>query len=243
MNGFPFGGVEKESNGKPTSKSYEGDFDEIEVSESINATLIKSDLEKVVIHAPSDVIDYIVVENKGGKLSIYVESNIRLSMKNIRADIYAKDFTSLEANSSATINLKDKFVQEKVEISASSSGSVFGSLEANDLKIESNSSGEFSGKIWAINLDMEASSSGSISVSGNSKNGKLEANSSGSISAQNLEIQNLEAESSSSGSITANVTQTLNAEANSSGSITISTKGNLAHQIINKSTGGSVTIN
>jgi hypothetical protein len=55
-------------NGVITEKTYDGDIDQIKVSTSIDAEVIKSDTEKVVISAPSDIMDNIKVDKNGGVL-------------------------------------------------------------------------------------------------------------------------------------------------------------------------------
>lgn len=45
-------------------KEFNNDFDAIEVSSGIDAEIIKSDAEKVVISAPADIMDKIDVEKK-----------------------------------------------------------------------------------------------------------------------------------------------------------------------------------
>jgi hypothetical protein len=57
-------------NGVITEKTYDGDIDQIKVSTSIDAEVIKSDTEKVVISAPSDIMDNIKVDKRWGFSSI-----------------------------------------------------------------------------------------------------------------------------------------------------------------------------
>lgn len=68
----------------------------------------------------------ILVENNGGDLHIHYKSGFRinLSTKNVKVKIFAKDFSSIKANSSADVIVKDKFTQDKMSIATSSSGSL-----------------------------------------------------------------------------------------------------------------------
>ena len=50
-----------EGTGPITDKTYFGNIDQIQVSTSINAEVVKSDTEKVVLSAPSDILEYIRV--------------------------------------------------------------------------------------------------------------------------------------------------------------------------------------
>jgi len=234
-----------EGTGPITDKTYSGNIDQIQVSTSINAEVVKSDTEKVVISAPSDIMEYIKVDNNGGKVRVYVNSGFgkSISTKNVKAKIYVKDFTQLSANSSADIKVNDTFTQDRIEVYASSSGSIdVSNLEANDFKIDVSSSGDFSGKIWAVNLNAYASSSGDVNIYGKAKNATLDANSSGDIKATDLMIENANLSASSSGNVTTSVSRSLTANASSSGDVTVYKKGNLEQSKIQKSSGGDVYI-
>ncbi|UOE40585.1 DUF2807 domain-containing protein [Chryseobacterium suipulveris] len=240
--GFPLNIVPKEGSGTIVQKEFEMDFDQIKVVQSISAEVVKADQEKVVISAPSDLMDDILVENNGGELYIHFKPGVNISTRNVSAKIFAKDFNALKASSSATIIVKDKFTQDRTDISVSSSGTVKGDLEANDLSIDVSSSGDFSGKIWAVNLNSEVTSSGDVNISGKAKNANLRASSSGTLNAKNVIAENADIQASSSGDVNLSVSNSLKASASSSGDIVVIKKGAL--NILNKSesSGGSVTV-
>lgn len=241
-NGFPFNLTPKEGTGIIKNKEYKMSFDEIKVAQSIDAEVVKASEEKVVVTAPSDILDDILVENNNGQLYIHFKPNLNISTRNISVKIFAKDFTSIKASSSATITVKDTFTQDKTDIVASSSGTVKGNLEANDLSIDVSSSGSFSGKIWAVNLDTQVSSSGDVIISGKTKNAKMKSSSSGTLNAKNVVAENAEVNASSSGDVSLSVSNQLNASASSSGDINIYKKGNLNVMSQKESSGGSVRI-
>lgn len=239
---FPGNFIPKEGKGPVTDKAYRVDFNEIRVAQSINADVIKADEEKVVISAPSDIMEDVLVENSGGKLYIHFKPGLNISSKNVSAKIYARDFSVIHASSSAFINVRDKFTQDATDIGVSSSGTIKGDFEANNLNIDVSSSGTYSGKIWAVNLEAEASSSGEISVSGKTKNANFSASSSGTVDAKNVIAENAELAASSSGDLILGVSNSVNAAASSSGDITVHRKGNLNIQSQKESSGGSITI-
>ena len=241
-NGFPYNVTPKAGTGIIKNKEYKMSFDEIRVAQSISAEVIKSDEEKVVITAPSDILDDILVENEGGNLYIHFKSGINISARNVAAKIFAKDFSSVKASSSASIVIKDKFTQDKMEIEASSSGDITGNLEANEMSIDVSSSGSFTGQIWAVNLKSEVNSSGDIDISGKAKNTDLSASSSGTLNAQKVLAENANIEASSSGDVSISVSNQLNASASSSGDINVTRKGNLNILSNKESSGGSVSI-
>lgn len=229
--------------GPKREKEFKGDFDEIEVSQAIDAEIIKSETERVVISAPENIINEILVDNSGGKLHIHYKPGIRvMNTSNVSAKIYTKDFTKLIANSAAKIAVKDKFVQEKTEIELSSAASITGDLEANNMELSVDSSSSFEGKIWAVDLDVDASSAASVSLSGKSKNATITSSSGSSISAENVVVENLKAEASSGASVEISATSKIDANASSGGSIDVHKKGNVASVNKEESSGGSVNV-
>ena len=236
--------VKNENHGPSQKREFKGTFNEIEISQAINAEIIKSDEERVVIIAPSNVIDDILVDRDGDKINIHYRSGIRVMNANrVEAKIYAKDFEKLKVGSAANVLVKDQFTQEKTEIEVTGSGEITGDFEANKLEIVASSSGSFTGKIWAIDLEIDASSAASIDIKGKAKNADLSSSSSASISAKQVLVEHLKAEASSGSDIDISVKTSVNAEASSAGSINITKQGNIS--IVNKqeSSGGSVTIN
>lgn len=234
--------VNKES-GPIQSKEFNGDFDEIQVSQAIEAEVIKSETEKVEISAPQDIMDEILVENDGGKLHIHYKPGIRvMNTHKVTAKIYAKDFKKLLADSAAKIEVKDKFTQEKTDIEVSSAGSISGNLEANDMDINISSSSSFTGKIWAINLDVESSSGSTLDISGKAKKADISASSGSSVSAKEVIADHVEADASSGANVQISAVSSVKAEASSGGSVDIIKKGELNSVSKEESSGGSVNI-
>lgn len=234
--------ISKES-GPIKQKEFNGDFDEIEVSQAIDAEIIKSETERVVISAPENIINEVLVDNNGGKLHIHYKPGIRvMNTNNVTAKIYTKDFTKLNANSAAKITVKDKFTQDKTSVEVSSAASISGDLEANDFDITTDSSSNFSGKIWAVDLDIEASSGASIDISGKTKNAEVSSSSGSSVSAAGVVADHVKAEASSGASVQMSAVSSVKAEASSGGSVDISKKGPLQSITKEESSGGSVSI-
>ncbi|MGE4514689.1 MAG: DUF2807 domain-containing protein [Chryseobacterium sp.] len=229
--------------GPMRQKEMTGNFDEIEVSQAIKAEIIKSDVEKVVISAPENIIDEVLVDFSGDKLYIHYKKGIRvMNNHNVSAKIYAKDFSKIEANSAAGITVKDKFVQDKMSIDVSSAASVDGNLEANDFEISTGSSSSFSGKIWAVDLNVDASSGSSLDLSGKAKKAEISSSSGSSISAKNVVADNLRVEASSGASVDISASSSIYAEASSGGSVSVYNKGNVTSVTKEESSGGSVSI-
>lgn len=189
-NGF-FRNNSKEVTGALVNKEFKGDFDEIKVTQAIEAELIKSDEEKVIINAPSGIMKDVLVENNDGKLHIHFKNNINFQgSHHVTAKIFVKDFSLLKVSSAAKVFSKDQFTQEKTTIDVSSSAKVDGYFEANDLKIETSSASDFDGKIWAVNLDTKSSSSSKIKAEGKAKNVVIQCSSAGSFEGEKVFAQN-----------------------------------------------------
>lgn len=237
-----FNFVPKEGKGAIENKEYNLDFDEISVAQSIRAEVVKADQEKVIVSAPSDILNDILMEKTGDKLYIHFKRGLNISTKNISVKIFAKDFSKIEASSSADIKVRDKFTQDETTIKVSSSGSISGDFEANDLEIDGSSSGSYSGKVWAVELDVDVSSSADVNISGKAKKADMDASSSGSIDANGVTAEFADLKASSSGSVSLSVSNTLSATANSGGSVEVTKKGNLQIISKNENSGGSVNV-
>lgn len=235
--------VSNKDHGPVKEREFNGDFDEIEVSQAIDAEIIKSDKERVVISAPANIINEILVDINGGKLHIHYKRGIRVMNSNkVTAKIYAKDFTKLIANSAAEIHVKDKFTQEKTDIEVSSAAKITGDLEANDFEISANSSANFSGKVWAVDLEVDASSAASIDLSGKAKNADLSSSSGSDISAKEVVADNVKADASSGASVEISAASKVEAEASSGGSVNVYKRGNVTNVSKQESSGGSVNV-
>ncbi len=240
--GSIFNLIPKEGKGPITEKSSTAEFDEIKVAQGISAEIIKADTEKVVIYAPSDIIDDILIENVGKQLYLHFKPGINLNTSRIKAKIYARDFSRIEASSSADILVKDKFTQEKTNIKVSSSGSLSGNLEANDMGIDVSSSGSTDVRIWAVNLNVEASSSASINLKGKAKTAIVDVSSSAGVYADQLQVEYANLKASSSGGIDIGVSTELKAVASSSGSINVKKYGNVNVVEQKESSSGSINV-
>lgn len=215
--------------GSATSKTYNLEFNTIEVNTGINAEVIKSDEDKVIITAPENLLDKVSVQSNHGNLKISFNQGFRIQMfssPKISATIYVKDLSGLKATSSAAITLRDRFTQEKMNIEANSSGEIFGDVQANQLDIKVSSSGSFKGKVWAVNGNLLASSSGDLNVSGEIKNITARSSSSGTIDAKELKAATGTVSASSSGDVSITISQSAVASASSSGDVVIYKNGN-----------------
>lgn len=232
----------KEGREKPVTKSYSGDFDEIRVSQSLDARIVKSNEEKVEVFAPADLQQYILVENDNGKLHVHLSNNVNISLKDVKIKIFANDFSKLSADSSSDVTLNEGFNFKKLTVEASSSADISGSVRADELDISTSSSAGFDGEVFGGDLKASANSSSGIDLKGKVNRAVFDASSSADITADKLEAKIVEAEASSSAGISASASESVSASATSSADITVYKKGTLRSQHVKESSSGSVTL-
>ncbi len=237
-------GPEEKLSGPAETREWKGDFESIDISSAIEAEIIKSDTERVVITAPRKLLEKVDVQNSGGQLSISMKPVSLLSLTRsdaVKAKIYATDFTELKVGSAASVDVKDKFLSENMRVAVSSSGELSGHLEANEFHLDVSSSGSVKGNIWAINLYCKASSTADIDVKGIAEKALIEASSAAKFDGEDFVAEAVEAEASSSGEIIIGVKNSLNAQANSAGTVQYKVIGNnLMSYKDEQNSGGSV---
>ncbi len=235
---------EEKVTGNSETKEWKGDFESIEITSAIDAEIIKSDVERVVITAPKNLLDKVEVQNAGGVLTIGMKTSSMFSLspvEGVKAKIYATDFNAIKVSSAATVQVKDKFLSESLNVAVTSSGELSGHLEANEFHLDISSTGNFKGDIWAINLYCKASSSAEAEVKGVAEHANIEASSAANFDGKDFVADAVEAEASSSGEIKIGVKNSLRAEANSAGSIEYKVIGNnLMTYQDEQNSGGSV---
>lgn len=230
--------------GEVIDKSYAIDFDELQISTGLNAEVYKSNEEKIVVYAPSDLMQYVVVKQEGRKVQVKIQSQGKLSISTdrIKIKVYARDFDRLAASSSGSILLKDDFKFSDLDVKVSSSGNIKGNISGNNVNIQASSSGDYNGDVIAKSLNLQTSSSGGINIKGKAESVSAQASSSGDIKAENLTAESAVLTTSSSADITIGVRTSLTASASSSGDINVIKRGDLNKVTKNESSSGSVNI-
>ena len=229
--GLSFSWNGNEGKGPIKEKTITENFSGVKATNSLNVDIYKSAENKVVISAPDDILDFIEAKlQSDGTMKIGVTKNSSwnssISTKKVTIKVYTKNLEKVEAGSSADIKVRDKFVQNKMEVKVSSSGSLTGDLEANNFTIDVGSSGDYEGTIWADVATISVNSSGSVKLKGKIQNAKISVTSSGDFEGMELEIKKGELKASSSGSLEAMVSGSADANASSSGSVKVKKMGN-----------------
>jgi hypothetical protein len=195
-------------------------FSGVKAAEGIDVYLKSGDKESVKVEITGDNMSLsdVLTEVSGSYLKVHMKDS---NHKNINVKVYVTyvRIDKLSASSAGSIFSDGKIKANKMEISASSAGSVEVSIEANELEASSSSAGE-------------------IDLKGQVKSISADASTAGEIDAYDLEADNVTTEASSAGSIKINVKKNLVAHASTGGSIRY--RGNPDKQITESSSGGSV---
>lgn len=241
VGGFNLGS--NEGKGALTDKTYTFDFDGIKSSNSLDVEVVQSNSEKIVVNAPSDIIDQIEVVQEGSTAVIRIVRGVRnISTNRVKVKVYAKDFNKIAASSSSSIKVVDNFKSDKLDIGVSSSGSIHGNFDASSVSIQASSSGTYSGQIMAKDVNSQVSSSGTISLKGRSESISAQASSSGDLDGAEFTADTAMLQASSSGGIKIGVRNSVTGSASSSADIVVLKRGNLESKTVKESSSGSVTI-
>lgn len=195
-----------------------GSFSGVKVSEGIDVFLKKGDKEEVRVQVSDTDPSNVITEVAGDYLKIHMKDG---RYRNVEATVYV------------TYVMLDK-------LSASSAGSIFseGSIETDRMEISASSAGSIEVTINAGSAEVSSSSAGDVELNG--KVGKLSvsAQSAGEVDAYDLIAEEVEADASSAGSVKVSATNALEARASSGGNIRY--RGNPDRSNTNSSSGGSV---
>ncbi|RNA61508.1 hypothetical protein D1631_05975 [Chryseobacterium nematophagum] len=177
-------------NGNYAEKTVVGSFNDVTVNNAIISNIVKSDTEKVVISAPQDIINYVVVKIVNGALNISIDKPTGIIIKDpVYATVYAKNITALTATSAAEITFKDSFESNKILFSINSAAKIKGNnnlIKANELVLNLTSSSQFQCNINTKVLNITSASSAKATVSGNADSSTIEATTSSIIDGTNL---------------------------------------------------------
>lgn len=203
-----------------SEKRATGNFTGISSSSAIDVELRYGPATEVVVEADDNVIRYVRTEVRGNTLIIGFEHNTSLSKVHVKVLVAAPAINKLDASSAAAIVVKDGLKSDgRIELRASSSGSITAALDAPE-------------------ISADASSSGDIRINGRTRHYVAEASSSGDIRSFDLLSETTEATANSAGSLDVYASVKLNARASSGGDVRY--KGGAAVEK-HEDSGGSVS--
>jgi hypothetical protein len=229
-------------------------FSKLKASQGIEVFYTVSNTNSVKVETDdNERMQMIKTEVEGETLKIFVETENAKKIKSnnnnsrningvsfniLKVYVTGKALSSIKAGSSASIIIQNLNVTEKLEITASSSGSVSGSFDCTDFKADVSSSGNVKGNVNANLVYIEASSSGDITLDGKATSLEVKASSSGDCNLKRLTVENAVVKASSSANVTLTVSKSLDAVASSRADINYF--GNPAQVNTDKSSSGSI---
>lgn len=189
-----------EGNGKMATRTAK--FTEITaISLSINADvkLVADSTGMVSIEGESNIIEAIILEQKGTKLRITSEPCFS-SNKPVIITIPMKNVSDIQINGSGDVKSESK-------------------LSASDLELGINGSGDIDLEVDAANVLSKINGSGNITLKGAAQRHKIEVNGSGDVDAENIPTGNVAITVNGSGDCKVFATTALGIKIRGSGSV------------------------
>lgn len=195
-------------------------FHAISSTASFDIYITQGASESVKVVGPSDVINRVITEVKGGELIIRAKNGSFnwgsiFNSKKVVVYVSLREINSLSISGSGDTFFKD-------------------GLHANRLDLRASGSGDITGKLNAKELNVIMSGSGDTRISGNAGTATVSCTGSGDYTANNLVTSTTRVRLTGSGDAKVNVTQRLDAQVSGSGDISY-TGG--AKQVSTRSTG------
>jgi hypothetical protein len=206
-------------NGKVVTKERRIDsFNGIRVSTGIDVYLKQGNSETISVEADDNIQEYILTEVRGGVLNVFTEVSIRDAERK-RVYVTMKEVTSIKTSSAGDVSGESPIKCDRLELSASSAGSIKLDVTANDIKLN-------------------ISSSGDITLNGDAALLEADLSSAGSLRAYDLNVKEADVSVSSAGDANINVSERLTARASSAGDINY--RGNPKYIDAHSSSAGGV---
>ncbi len=214
----------------------------ISVSTGIQATLIKSNKNEVVLQAASSgQLNRMEAKIDHGVLVVRIKRNSNFqNSKSLKATIYINsNLESIDLSSAASLAIKEPWTLQHLAINLSSAASLKSDiLTANKINLDLSSSASFTGALKAKELSIDASSASSVQISGSCTLLNIDANSSANINLAKLSAKTVVANARSAAKIQTHVTESLNADASTGANIQYTGQPKTSN--FEKSTGGNI---
>ena len=194
---------------------------------------------KVVIAADDNVMDYVVVEANGGRLTATIDKSINnLSNADVTVTVPANgSIRALDASSAAKISGDVVLNADKFAMDASSAAKIDVSVKAQSCAVAASSASKINASVEAVSCSVEASSASKITLKGSAAKCTADLSSAAKLSAGDFVAAECSVNTSSAAKAVVNCTERLHADASSGSSIRYSGD---CQTSINKSSGGSV---
>lgn len=189
-----------EGNGKMATRSAKfSEITSVNLSVSADVILVNDSTGTVKIEGESNIIEAIILEQKGTSLRITSEPCYSAN-KPVTISIPMKNVSELQLNGSGGFKSESK-------------------LKASDLELGINGSGDIDVEVDATNVLSKINGSGNIIVKGSAQRHKIEVNGSGNVEAENFPTGNVAITVNGSGDCKVMATTALSIKIRGSGSV------------------------
>lgn len=156
-------GNKVKGNGKVTTITRStSDYDQIKLAGSMNFILVEGQEGKITITGESNILDYIITETNGDKLTVKFKNNINISYGNkpIKITIPYEDISYVSLAGSGEVTNKSVIKADKFTTKISGSGDMVLKVDSNTTKAGVTGSGDLTLVGFTKKLNVSVTGSG-----------------------------------------------------------------------------------
>lgn len=216
------------------------DFDRVDAARAVKVVITGKATDKITIQADDNIMEYVVVEAKGGRLTATIDKSVNnVSNADVTVTVPANGrIRALDASSAARITSDVTLTADKFSIDASSAARIDATVKSTTCAVAASSASDIDAAIETGTCTVEASSASKITLKGSAAECSIDMSSASKLSAAEFAVTDCGVDTSSAAKATVNCTGTLRAAA-SSGVLSVTRA--TAMTSISKSSGGSVS--
>ena len=215
------------------------DFDRVDAARAVKVVITGKATDKITIQADDNIMEYVVVEAKGGRLTATIDKSVNnVSNADVTVTVPANGrIRALDASSAARITSDVTLTADKFSIDASSAARIDAAVKSTTCAVAASSASDIDAAIETGTCTVEASSASKITLKGSAAECSIDMSSASKLSAE-FAVTDCSVDTSSAAKATVNCTGTLRAAASSGSSIRYTGDCKTS---ISKSSGGSVS--
>ena len=212
------------------------DFDRVDAARAVKVVITG----KITIEADDNIMEYVVVEAKGGRLTATIDKSVNnVSNADVTVTVPANGrIRALDASSAARITSDVTLTADKFSIDASSAARIDAAVKSTSCTVAASSASNIDAAIETGSCTVGASSASKITLKGSADKCSIDMSSAAKLSAAEFTVADCSVDTSSAAKATVNCTDKLRAEASSGSSIRYTGD---CQTSISKSSGGSVS--
>ena len=216
------------------------DFDRVDAARAVKVVITGKATGKITIEADDNIMEYVVVEAKGGRLTATIDKSVNnVSNADVTVTVPANGrIRALDASSAARITSDVTLTADKFSIDASSAARIDAAVKSTSCTVAASSASNIDAAIETGSCTVGASSASKITLKGSADKCSIDMSSPAKLSAAEFTVADCSVDTSSAAKATVNCTDKLRAEASSGSSIRYTGD---CQTSISKSSGGSVS--